>query len=145
MASPMVNSTCAQRQLWMTQTPYQSHDHTYPFTTYYNNTVPPYQLTPSSPMPGLHAISVLSTLIRNWNLLLLLCIPIVTFLFAQMRRQRLRNGINKDNLDQTEVHPPSLFHSIDMQNEENEIMHCAGYCLLDQRTNQKDKTPNKDW
>ena len=118
---PNGNSTCAQRQLWMTQTPYQSHDHTYPFTTYYNNTIPPSQLTPFSPMASLHAISDLTTLIRNWNLLLLLCIPIVTFLFAQMRRQRIRNGINT-HIDQTEVIPNSLFHSIDMENEENEII-----------------------
>jgi len=118
---PYGNSTCAQRQLWMTQTPYKSHDHTYPFTTYYNNTVPPSQLTPFSPMASLHAISDLTTLIRNWNLLLLLCIPIVTFLFAQMQRQRIRNGINT-HIDQTEVIPNSLFHSIDMENEENEII-----------------------
>ena len=38
------------------------------------------------------------------------------------------------NLDQTEVHPHSIFHSIDMQNEEDEII-AQDIALLDQRTN----------
>jgi len=114
------NRPCAQRHCSTRQSMYPIHDEIYPSTTYYKNTTPPSQLTPFSP-PGssLHDISVLTPpLILRWHLFLLLCLPIVTFLLSQLRRQRTSKSINKINLDQTNKEE-AVFLSLRARNVKN--------------------------
>jgi hypothetical protein len=103
----------------MRQSLHPIHDEIYPSITYYKNTIPPSQLIPFSPRSSLHVISVLTPLIFSWDLFLLLCLPIVTFLLSQLRRQRTSSkSINKIHLDQTNKEE-AIFLSLRARNVKN--------------------------
>jgi hypothetical protein len=80
-----------------TPTFFSTNDETYLSTTYYNNTPPPSYITPHSPIASLHVINDLTTLAFCWNLLLLVCFTIVTFLPSHLNKKRISKSINITN------------------------------------------------
>jgi hypothetical protein len=79
--------------------------------------------TPSyMPMTSLHVISDLTTLAFCWNLLLLVCFSIVTFLPSHLKKKRTSKSINNTNHDQTDnpQEYQQLIGSIDYSEKQKE-------------------------
>jgi hypothetical protein len=88
------NNTGVQRHCGMKTTFSTSNNETYLSTTYYQNTTPPSYITPHSPMASLHDISDLTTLAFCWNLLILVCFTIATYLPSHMNKKRTSRRVN---------------------------------------------------